>query len=418
MSNPFPLAGARLASESDQESLISKVQWSQKCLDGRPFFCDGLSMVFYVIGSVSSLPKKTPVELVVKKQYHPPPANIKRVPFEEENFLSSTWRRSLANPRDMELTCLRVSAPHADMTVLNLTEGCTGGKALEGTVNRILLKLTAGSAEECRSISLTCSVTSFLISSTGDTTKIASEGSDDTDTDTRVLPTNPKARTPVLVREEISSIQRMTIFGYETPKGWEPVVGGRDGEEHTDYSKLQEMLSPGQHVFAVVDIFRPSPDLTTIEGTIQPGEDLDKLVFEHSMCRSDIEVAIRYQKRMVLGSSPEQEVDTVVLSQTVPVVWTPPLSVAFSSSAKTSHPSGNRHPSNNSAGTVVGPESELVLIDGERVNARCSLEAIGAQNGLFVEIDEISFVVSEFATHDFPSRCLLLTRNINIGRSG
>ena len=356
-------------------------------------------MVFCLTGSISSLSKKTPVELVVKIRNQPTPANVKPVPFEDENFLSSTWLRSLETPRDLGLRCLRVLAPQAGMSVLNLTQGCTGGKALEGTVNRILLKLTAGAAEECQNISLTCSVSSFLVSATGDTTKIASEGSDDTDT--RVHPTNPKVRTPVLVRENTSSIQRMTSFGYETPIGWEPVVGGRHGEEHAQYSKLKETLSPGQHIFAVLDIFRPSPDLTTIEGTLQPGEDLEKLIYEHSMCQSDIEVSIQYQqRRMVLGSKSEEELDTVMISQSVAVVWTPPLSVAFSSTTKTSLPSGNRHPSNSSIGSVVGAESELVLIDGERVTARCNLEAAGAQNGLFVDIDEVRFLVSEFATRD------------------
>ncbi len=330
------------------------------------------------------------------KQNPVPPTNVKRTPFEEENYLSSAWGRSLGPLVPIGLNCLRVLPPHADMTVINLTEAYTGGKALEGTVNRMLIKLTAGSAEECRNVSVRLSVSSCLVSTTGGITKITGKGSGDAENDSWIHPTNPKARTPVLVREDNSAVKQMTNFGYETPKGWTPVSGVCEGEEHTDYALLKAKLSAGDSAYAVVDIFRPSPGALTIEDTFEHGEDLEKLTYERSICQSDIDVSIQYeQKRIVPGTTPEQELDTVVLSLTVPLVWSPPLAASFSPSKKTTQPSGNRHPSNSIMGSSIGSESELVLIDGERVTTRCTLEAAAADNGLLVDIDEVSFLVSE-----------------------
>jgi len=391
---------------------MSKVHWSQKCLDGRPLFCDGLSIVFRLAGA------DTPIQLLVKNELAPAPANVKRAPYDQENYLSSTWVQSLETPAYVGLRCLRVLAPHTDMTVVNVTEASTGGKALEGTVNRILLRLTAGSAEECRKISVKSSMQSFLVSATGESTKISNEASDDPDKESYVDPTNPKARTPMLVREDSSATPQMMTFGYATPNGWAPLSGSHQDGDTSDSVVLKEMLNPGESVYAFVDIFRPSPDVTSTTGSMQPGEDLENMIYDHSTCRSEIEISIQYeQKRLVPGPRNTEKVDTVVLSETISIVWNPPLLVKFLPSTKTGYPSGNRHPSNGTVGLTVGPDSELVLIDGERVTARCTLEAAAAEHGLLVDLDRVSFLVSRLPSLTFDFRYLNLTCDIIPGQS-
>ena len=52
-------------------------------------------------------------------------------------------------------------------------------------------------------------------------------------------------------------------------------------------------------------------------------------------------------------------------------------------------------------------EDEMVLIDGERVSCKCSLESAAAADNLFVEIDEIKFEVRELPYQVFASMSAL-----------
>ena len=152
----------------DKESSGRNSQWSLRCLGGKPLRCDGLRLVFYPVHSAAlSKSENTIVELTIEKKFLKTETNIKRTPFEEDNYISSAWRRPQHIPLTSGPRCLRVLSPLADMIVTNLTESSTGGKALEGTVNRVLLRLKAGLLENCSDVKFKVRSSSFLVSSQG-----------------------------------------------------------------------------------------------------------------------------------------------------------------------------------------------------------------------------------------------------------
>lgn len=341
---------------------------------------------------------KTKIELTIEIQERGADPRIKRTPFEEENYLSTCWNRPRDLPLNLGPKCLRVLPPLAQMTLTNLTESCTGGKVLEGTVNRILLLLKAGPKESCRDVAIRFSCSSFLVTSSGNMTKISTNQEAEEDTSSPVVdPTNHFVRTPVLVREATNVQPEMTSYGYEIPKGWTLL-----GEDDDSYSPVIQALDNGDQTYAIFDIFRPSPRVTRIDGVLQPGDDEAGLAYEQSMCQSDINVSIRYhQERPTLdGVDDKHQSDVVVLTQTIPVTWSQPLSATFSPGLKLTHPCGNRHPTNNVpdannrrniSSNIF--DTEMVLVDGERVTSKCSLEAAAAADELNVEIDEVRFEV-------------------------
>jgi hypothetical protein len=287
------------------------------------------------------------------------------------------------------------------MIVTNMTENFTGGKALEGTVNRILLQLKAGPQEKCRDVAIRLSCSSVLVTPSGGSTRISTKKDDDEDSSNLVDPKNPHVRNPVLLRQQDQAKGGTIEYGYDIPSGWELLGQNEDG-----FTPVVEVLDNGEHTYTYFDVFRPSPRVIRLDGLNHQNMDDEGLIYEQSTCQTDFEVSIRYHQQRVAedASSDEHEADVVVLTQTIPVVWSPPLSATFSPGLKTSHPCGNRHPTNTiqDAMSRRNPstdelEEEMVLIDGERVSCKCTLESAAAADNLFVEIDEIKFEVRKLS---------------------
>jgi hypothetical protein len=363
------------------------------------------------------------IELVIEKKQAATETQIKRTAVEEENYVASSWMRPPDLPLNLGPRCLRVLPPLADMLVTNITESSTNGKALEGTINRVLLRLKAGDQEDCSDVAVRFSCSSFLVSASGDSTKISSEPIEGEETMSVVDPLNPHVRTPVLVKTDKDVPAKMTKYGYEIPKGWTLVGEDGHGEAEDMFVPVIETLKSDEQTYAVFAIFRPSPPVTRIAGVFKTGEDEEGLAYEHSMCQSDIEVSIRYRQSRSLQTkktvttkrrgrrktedepldpppSDENESDLVFLTETVPIVWSQPISTTFSPGVKSTHPCGNRHPTNvvpdsntrrNPIGSTV--EAEMVLVDGERVTTRCTLEAAASADGLLTDVQEIKFQV-------------------------
>lgn len=389
--------------------------------------CDGIQFVFYpVYASATSEGKMCEIELTIEKKQPKTQANIKRTPFEEDNYVASAWMRPRHLPMNRGPRCLRVLPSMADLIVTNLTESYTNGKVLEGTVNRILLKLKAGAEENCTDVTFRVSCSSFLITIDGNTKRIVSEDSDDSEKTTEKMD-NPAVRTPVLVKRDQSAPAMTTEYGYELPAGW-VLVG--DGQGIRDrYSSVVSTLRSGDSTFAYFDLYRPSPKMTRMDGVLQVGEQEEDFACERDMCQTDVDVSVSYRqersakqvkksrrrarkKPALSGLTPESDTgdgeeakaeedtpDLVTLDYTASVMWNAPIAAAFYPGIKETHPCGNRHPSNTVPDPEAGKlppdvvETEMVLIDGERVNTKCSLEAVASSDGLTAEIERIRFEV-------------------------
>ena len=111
-------------------------EWSTKCLGGKPVRCEGLCLVFSSVQSAMLEKRSMEIELTMEKKPITTESNVKKTPFEHENYISSSWTRPRHIPMKYGPRCLRVLSPIADMTVENLTESFTNGKLLEGKMNR------------------------------------------------------------------------------------------------------------------------------------------------------------------------------------------------------------------------------------------------------------------------------------------
>lgn len=395
-------------------------QWSTKCLGGKPLRCDGMCLVFYPVYSTAiGDGKNTIIELTIEKKQVVTEANIKRTPFEEENYISSAWMRPRYLPLNRGPRCLRVLPPTAELIVTNLTEPCTNGKVLEGTVNRLVLRLVAGPNENCTNLEMRASCSSLLVSGEGKTTKIAFESGAD-DVIPVVDPTSENVRTPILVKQDDERYEaQMTEYGFKVPAGWRLADNnGLGGGEN--FVPVVSTLNSGDATYIAIDIYRPSPRVTRINGVVQVGDDEQDLTLEHSTCQTSIEVTVQYlqsrpiQEQKLLttkrrgkrqhsneqhGVSEENKPELVSLTRKIAVVWSAPISATFTPGVKETHPSGNRHPSNAIPDPIIGSplnlssEKEMVLVDGERVATRCSLEAGASADGLMANIEEIRFKV-------------------------
>lgn len=417
---PFSKAGARMVSEEvygDKESSGRNSQWSLRCLGGKPLRCDGLRLVFYPVHSAAlSKSENTIVELTIEKKFLKTETNIKRTPFEEDNYISSAWRRPQHIPLTSGPRCLRVLSPLADMIVTNLTESSTGGKALEGTVNRVLLRLKAGLLENCSDVKFKVRSSSFLVSSQGKTKRLVDEDKirDSDDSAGLVNKENPHVRTPTLVKKTNGATGPTTAFGYNIPTGWS-AVDEEDGGSDENYMPIVDSLKSGEASFACFDLYRPLPTVTRMDG--------EGVSFDQDVCQTDIDISICYRQErpkpktkipnrrrgrkkpgddsQVTNADDEEEErsDLVYLNYKTRVQWVPPISAFFSPGLKDAQPCGNRHPSNKLPNPSDASSydnfatSEMVLLDGERVSTTCTLEAAASSDGLGADIDEIRFKV-------------------------
>jgi hypothetical protein len=417
------LAGARLISEElfGTGPSSSNAQWSLRFLGGRPLRCDGLQLTFYpvYVETTASGGSITFIELTIEKKKPKTAANIRRTPFEEDNYLASAWSR----PHHLPLTggpcCLRVLGPIPEMTVTNVSDPMTSGRALEGTVNRVLFKFQAGDTEICRDIKFRVTCGSTLLTPDGTTRRIAEEESSLPEEGLTEAMKNPAVRTPVLVTSDSSfKIPQATEFGYDLPVGW-TLLGKGHGDREEQRPPTQE-LQCGESTYVWIDLFRPLLPLSAQER--KESED-DESIRGASICQTDFDLAITYRqakptahkqpvrrgsrrrKPVVPSDAAAEETesaekladvsDLVVLEHSGSVLWTTPLLAKFSlaEGMPSFYPSGSRHPSNTLSESKEAPESEIALVDGQRFSAKCTLRATAASDGLSVEIVKITYKV-------------------------
>jgi tetratricopeptide (TPR) repeat protein len=393
-------AGTRFALEDEYVSKSGARSWSLRCLGGKPLHCEGINMVFYPVDTITATSttsdeNNNKVELTIKVKERKMQANTKRTTFEENNYISSAWKRPLSLPMSRGPRCLRLLPPSANMTVTNFTKELTNGKALEGTINRIVLKLKAAENETCANVMIRVKCSSVLTTDDGKKKRISVKD-DDVSTENEDVEDkkNPRVRTPVLVKQDASSKTLATDFGYILPYGWALDGDGQDGND--EYTMVVPMLKAGAATYAYFDLYRPTSEPIRIEGR---EEDITKEMIESDNynCQTKVNLSIRYDPKKIGDDAAPEIDDHVSLDHNVTVLWSSPISVAFSSNSRDAYPSGNRHPSNSVAMKTPypTPEKELILIDKEQMLTKGVIEAAASLDGLNVEIDQVRFTDNE-----------------------
>jgi hypothetical protein len=407
--------------------------WNVRFLGGKPLLCDGLHLTFYPVQAEKASDEKvTLIELTIEKKKMRTAANIKRTPFEEENYIASAWSRPQHLPFSRGPRSLRVLGPQPELVVTNVTDAITNGKALEGTVNRILLKLHAGSEESCSEMNLAVSCFSVLITPSGPTKRLVSEEELSNEAENSIDMRNPRCRTPILVKAAQSNGEKFisTDLGYDLPAGWQTAGSGQK-----DSVENLPTLNGGACSFVHLDFFRPAAytqkQVMSTQGNIEDDE-----LGDVSLCKTDFYITLTYRQerplaqkqkqkskrrisrmRPVMSSATKENAaeasenfvlnqqvddsvnevlsDKVSLEFTGSIVWAPPISAKFIPGASKGCPSGSRHPSNTVNSTHrTGSNEEYVLVDGERVSTRCSLQLDPSMEGLKAEIVSVRFEVS------------------------
>lgn len=410
LSHPDVLAGARLVSEDRFGSEDSNGQWSKSLLGGKPMYCHGISFSFApAFGDVSDGANTSRfIEMMIKKKRPKSVAPPKRTPFEENNYVESAWARPDYVPLVQGPRCLRVLGPMAHMIVTNLTDALVNGKALEGTVNRILLKLEAGAGECCRDITYKVTCATTIVSSDGKTTHLNPEEGVPVSTEGEANLKSVEKRTPVIVTpDKTGECKRTTEFGYDLPLGWR-----LDGTGHASDNVIHHVqnLQAGECTYICFDLYRPSRSLMPLENPYEAdGQNADENVETADVCETNFDINITYRQCRPTIQSGEGENenkdenkslgDAVVLEHNGSVVWESPLCADFSVDGRSQRafPSGSRHPTNyltSSEMEARGEQTELALINGERTSARCVLSSKVASDGLGIEVVRIGFEVS------------------------
>eukprot|EP00934_Nitzschia_sp_Nitz4_P004916 Nitzschia sp. Nitz4//scaffold189_size62959//23388//27915//NITZ4_006307-RA/size62959-snap-gene-0.8-mRNA-1//-1//CDS//3329539893//4906//frame0 len=394
--------GARMVSEDQQGGTSSSLEgpkWSEKYLGGKPLKCEGLLLSLSPVG----MEKQPVLELALSKTYAQMEVSVqKKTPVEEDSYISSTWLRSGNVSLSLGPRSLRVVRPASDLVITNVSELCTNGKALEGTVNRVVLRLMSGQNEECKDIAIRVAATSFLVSTSGVKRKIMSSPIETDDPET-VDGRNEHVRMPILVQQDMGTGRQISPYGYVVPEGWS--LTGGDGSGCSDgLVPVSSSLKAGGVTYTALDVFRPSPLVTRIEGVVQVEDDMADVELEHAMCTTEIDVVVQYRQYQGLQGDPSNQSDddfeSVTQSKKFIITWCAPITAEFSSGLKETHPSGNRHPSNaipgsTNAQTAPFSEKEMVLVDGERLTTKCSLEAVASADGLVANLEEIHFESSD-----------------------
>jgi len=436
-------AGARLISEQaiEKRPKEGNAQWSLKYLGGKTLRCDGMCLVFYPVHTENAAASGGTVNVIeltiVKKQNQTIGIlNIKRTPFEEDNYIASAWARLKTLPLIRGPRCLRVLGPMPQMIVTNLTDPMTNGKALEGTVNRIVLKLEAGPHEECREIryKVTCSTTQLSLD--GSTNLLDQGMLSDSIVSYEQL---KQMRCPVLVKfQPNTAASQSTKYGFELPLGWE-IVSSMEGSQD-EVTPDVSLLKAGEVTYVYFDIYRPARclpstdalmDLSSSQATL-----LDVDPDESGTCQSDFDVSITYrqarpktqqaqtrsrQRPSVMqnastGYSQEKQDDEPDPSDVVhfefngTIVWTSPISASFSpvQGLQKTYPSGSRHPSNsnvqnsnlNDDNSSTALHSEVAMVDGETISTRCTFEANNVAPGMALKVSRIWFEEYEWTGSD------------------
>ena len=406
---PFVIAGARFYSESKSKDQIKEKngQWSLTHLGGKPFRSDGIKLVLYPLqvaktaaAAGTDVPKDNMIELTIRKTKPRTTANIRRTPFEEDNYLASAWSRPRQLPLVRGPRCLRVLGPMSNMQIANLTHPLTSGRVLEGTVNRVLLRLTAGAQEICTNIKCTISCSSVLLRSDGTTENLTTEevkkmqengkdgakdsaGEEEAEKEKEEKtkeeektdePDLSNVRLPIIVSPaSVSSVaSTATAFGYDLPKGWAVAGTKRGVVVERDVATGSEPLKPGEVTYLFIDLYRPPPSLPEqIAANDAKVEKLKKgeIADEEDVFQTDFDVKLTYTQSKPRAnqsrggrrrrppppgasssssSSADGEQEVVSLEYSSSVFWDSPITTEFLpiSKSRKAPPGGSRHPSN------------------------------------------------------------------------
>jgi len=342
-------------------------------LGGIPLLCHGVCLILKQPGSSDSS-----LKLQIERPRLISPllrSGTQQLLMEESLYTAHSWSRPAHHPWCLGPRVLRVLGPRPQMHVTNLTESQTDCKAVEGTVNRIVLRLEAGSDEDCWDVRVRLKCKSSK-------KPLSSESANDGMLEGGLIDVEPY-RMPTFVHKSADpTIQIVTEIGVALPVGWEPRKDVGADESHDVTTPLSLHLRAGKSLLFPLDVFCP------LDQSFTSSEN------DASTCSTSYEAIIMYrQVRAGKGTNQSEEPgDQVLVMQSGSIEWISPFTAEFSQTngSKNPFPCGIQHPSNTTSQSSIEPPSvggtELVAAYGEHVQMRCSLEAKGIGSNIAASI--------------------------------
>ena len=329
--------------ENDSTSLDNSM------LGGVDVSCTGILLMVSGTDSANSVS----LQLTLESNY--PDESMKslstRLPIiPKENYIDIAWDRPsyhslLHGPR-----CLRVLKPLPKLNVSNVTDLYTQGSAIEGVVNRIIIKVEAGSNEYCSDIQYSVNCTNTNISSVSGNNEKTSV-----------------SRPPIMVSWLDSMEANTSDNKNELPDKWQPHVSENSLGSKDVFVNLISSLEPGKPCFLCIDLFRSSPTYESLE---EPD------------CKTSFEFIFSYKQVHDLTKEDSSDVGgKVTQAFNGSVTWCPPIRANFSiiQGRLRAFPCGSSHPSNqiekDISDDTTNSRSNISMNDGNEITVSCVLEA-------------------------------------------
>ncbi len=297
--------------------------------------------------------------------------NTKRSIIEEDNYIYSAWSRPTAFPLSSGPRCLRVVCPQPDLKIEDVTTSLTNGRLIEGTVNRILLKLNAGPNENCRKIKL-----SVICSSTVEEGLSKSSSLLDREESTDGV-NQVNSRQPILV-EPCDDIH----ISKSLPTGWRMNSENNGQGARDKWFDVQETLNGGSSTYAYFDLFRELPEY-------QDGA--------NGRCRTNFLVTVKYNQMRKSQCEASRDGDVVVQEYRGTASWCSPMKakISFSPATRKMTPSGIRHKGNlvSTGISAIPGKDSIALKSGRIAFMKCTIEAAEASNHLEMRLVAAKFEV-------------------------
>ena len=304
---------------------------------------------------------------------------------EESNYTAHSWSRPTFHPWCLGPRVLRVLGPRPYMHLTNLTHELTLGRAVQGTVNRIMLRLDAGRDEDCYDVRIRLKCKSHK-------KKPQPSAEEATTPEYEALDVEPNRMPTFVQKAEDVTIEFVSENGVSLPGGWEVRKDVGSDESHDMTTLLSSHIEAGKSLLCPLDIFRP----------------LDPSVKIHDAftCSTSYDVIITYRQVRSgkgLNKSDDSSGDQVMVMQSGIIEWITPFTAEFSQTNghQRPYPCGIQHASNLiTAQSLPEPGEELVVADGQQIQMKCSIKPNGLGSNVAASI---LYVTNEVRTDTYNS---------------
>ncbi|GMH75640.1 hypothetical protein TrST_g7650 [Triparma strigata] len=223
----------------------------------------------------------------------------------KEDYLTHSWAALSDVGVEKGPKVLRVHGPLAQLRVEDITSVNTDGRAIDGAVFRVVLKISAGAEELCKDVSMEMSCANAFLSN---------------------------EQSEVLKEHRRAMLVEAGEGGEDIglPEGWRAVGG--DGSGTSEAVPITDRLDPGAVSYVAVHLYRPPPAAAGDPGTA----DIDK-------CITEWEVVFSYTQ--ILRGGKEKQVRRRCQAF---LEWGEPIRAALDleTMANSGFPAGITHPSN------------------------------------------------------------------------